>query len=330
MSRFSETLSASHVLSLTAMEEASRFGLRTADLAHLLIALTLDEGVAGQTLRLHAVTLEAVRDAVSAEDQEQLASLGITAAPPAPGEIVFHSTGGYEWSDRALAVLRKADTKPAGSYPVQVLHQLLSEPSGAPQALIRRTGADPEAVRESLVFAEQHFSQQKPPRIDVRNLSGTTQAFIPASPSHVWRALSQPDQIARWQEHLTELAPEPDTPGQWIAQTVETLPNGKPHRVKPHLAHQTVTLVDCEPEHTVTWRFTFPEAPKSNARRVTFQLAPAAAGTTVAITHTWERSRRRKLPFIGWLMRPLYRFAIWMQVTTLATSISRMFRSTTS
>ncbi|MGO3678602.1 MAG: Clp protease N-terminal domain-containing protein, partial [Microbacteriaceae bacterium] len=65
MSRLTRMLAASQALSITAMEEASRVGLRTATIEHLLLALTVDEGIAGQALRANGVTIEAARDAIA-------------------------------------------------------------------------------------------------------------------------------------------------------------------------------------------------------------------------------------------------------------------------
>lgn len=108
MSKLSRSAATAQKLSITAMEEASRFGQRTADIDHLLIALTVNEETAGQILRSLGVTIEATREAVSAENTHQLASLGIHADLPSAGPIVFHQTSGYEWSNRGSEIFKRA------------------------------------------------------------------------------------------------------------------------------------------------------------------------------------------------------------------------------
>ena len=100
MSKFTRAASTSHTLSLAAMEEASRLGQRTADIDHLFLALALSEQAAGQVLRSFGITLDSAREAVAAQHTAQLASLGVETVVPEPGSIVFHKTGGYEWSPR--------------------------------------------------------------------------------------------------------------------------------------------------------------------------------------------------------------------------------------
>lgn len=108
MTKFTEAAATSQALSITAMEEASRFSQRTADLDHLFLALVLSEQTAGQLLRDMGVTLGAARQAVADTHSSQLASLGIHAELPQADRITFHESGGYEWSERASAILSAA------------------------------------------------------------------------------------------------------------------------------------------------------------------------------------------------------------------------------
>lgn len=110
MSRLTHAAATMHTLSLAAMEEASRFGVRDTDIDHLLLALTIDPDAGGQTLRGMGVSLEAARVAVAAQHAAQLGLVGIAADPDSPGRIVFHETSGYEWTDRAITVLKDASS----------------------------------------------------------------------------------------------------------------------------------------------------------------------------------------------------------------------------
>ncbi len=68
MSKFTRYATTSQSLSLAAMEEASRRGLRTADLDNLFLALVLDDQSAGRALRNFGVTITSVRAAVEGSD----------------------------------------------------------------------------------------------------------------------------------------------------------------------------------------------------------------------------------------------------------------------
>nr|WP_254259541.1 SRPBCC family protein [Leucobacter chinensis] len=313
------------------MEEASRVGLRTATIEHLLLALTVDEGIAGQALRANGVTLEAARDAVAQEQAAQLASIGVTASET-PGPIVFHSTGGYEWNDQALAALQGADAKHPAGYPGAVLATLCAEHNHSASAIMRRCDASPEAVLETLEHAASSLGPATGTTIEARKLRGRATAFIPAPPSEVWALLEAPENLPRWQELVASITPVtrhgPSQPQQWITTQLTTLPSGKPIRQKAGFEKQLATRVLHEPEHTLAWRFEFPDKPKSNARLISFSLEPAASGTQLTITHAWERPAGRKpAPLVGFIMSPLYRFALWMQLGVLARAVSRAFRS---
>lgn len=77
----------------------------------------------------------------------------------------------------------------------------------------------------------------------------------------------------------------------------------------------------------IEWTTTWPDSTTSNARRTRIELEPAAGGTHVLIRQGWERTgSRRGIPALRWVMRPLYTFAIWLQISQLGASIGRAFR----
>ncbi|PPF56571.1 hypothetical protein C5C55_08665 [Rathayibacter sp. AY1C2] len=94
MSKLARVAQTTQALSLAAMEEASRAGLRIADLEHLFLALVINDQPAGEALRGMGVDLDDARRAVEEQHAAQLASLGIRASFPDTGRIVFHETAG--------------------------------------------------------------------------------------------------------------------------------------------------------------------------------------------------------------------------------------------
>ncbi|MFT4280831.1 Clp protease N-terminal domain-containing protein [Microbacterium sp.] len=150
MSKFVRAAQTSQSLSLVAMEEASRLGVREADIEHLLLALVLNDQNAGRALRSLGVDIEAARQAVAEQHDTHLASLGIDAEFPAPGRIVFHETDGYQWRKRASDLLARSAGKGRDGDAGAVLRELLIEPSGLIVDILERLGVTPQRVREEL------------------------------------------------------------------------------------------------------------------------------------------------------------------------------------
>lgn len=335
MSKFIDAAATAHVLTVAAMEEASRFDQREADLDHLLLALTIDAGTAGQVLRGLGVTLDAAREAVSTEHDAALASLGVRVDAPATGGIRFHQTGGYDWSERALAVIRRTGENDGRSDAAAVLRTLVREPSGLIEAILSRLGTTPSAVVERLDEAErypEHRTRQAPtPAV----ISGTSEAFVPATPEAVWALLADPSRIPDWEPSIGSVDEAPSAPeagATWTVRTRAQRPDGKAIRVNPKTARQRVELVETDADRVIEWRFSYPDAPAANARRLRAELEPAAGGTQLRLFLAWERSpdRPRRLKTLGRLMRPLMRplmrYMIWMQLTQLGGGIGRAFR----
>lgn len=332
MSKFTDMADTSHRLSLTAMEEASRYGQRTADIDHMLLALTVNEQIAGQVLRSLGITLEAAREAVEEQHAAQLASLGVTATVPEPGPIVFHETGGYEWGDRSLAVIKRANERDKRGDAAAVLRELVAEPSGLIEQLLHRLGSSRDMVLEHLDEAE-HIPTHKLGRTTGATLTGSTEAFVPAPVSEVWALLADPSRLPEWDQVIgsveTTGALAEVRPGdRWEGRALTERPDGKPITIKPELRRQSVELRALEPQSLVEWSTTYPDMKLANARVTRIELTPTAGGTQLAITYGWERHPdRQPRPLLGFLMRPLTRFVIWMQLSQLSAGISRVFRS---
>lgn len=331
MSKFTQAAAASQALSIAAMEEASRSGQRTADLEHLLLALTLNESTAGQVLRSLSVTVAATRQAVDAQHTAQLAELGIGAGAPTSGPIVFHKTGGYEWSDQAQAVFRASNGADPQGYATAILRELVNEPSGLIESILTRVGTSGSAVSERLSEVSAATSGGHRTRINARMLSGTIEAFVPASTDIVWDLLVDPKRMPEWEPTIDRVSELPSVVHQgvrWNARTVSQHPDGRPLRVKPEFANVRIELAAHDPGHLLEWRFSYPDSPRANARQLRISCEPAAAGTQLHIDFAWLRNPHRpRNPLLGFVMIPLRRFALWMQLSTLSASISRALRS---
>lgn len=330
MSNFTHAAATAHTLSVAAMEEASRMGERAAGIEHLFLALVLDNGDAGAALRSLGITLDGAREAVVAQHASQLAGLGISSEAPGPERIVFHETDGYEWTDRAQDVFKAASSGRKWGSSDQVLRELIAEPSGFIELLLVRQGTDAEAVLARL--DQLRGTSERRQTLTGERLTGTSTAFVPGGVSEVWRLLSHPERMPEWEPNVgrvEEFPAEARAGAEWIAHSRLVRDDGKPLKVRHDRRWARVEVVDLVPETLIEWQFTWPESPKSNSMRVRVELEPAAGGTQLGLTVQWARRPDAKpapLRFMRGLVRPLMRYAMWLQLTQLGSSIGRVFR----
>ncbi|WP_454294203.1 SRPBCC family protein [Salana multivorans] len=331
MSKFTDAAATSHMLSVAGMEEASRFGERTADIDHLLLALTVNEQTAGQVLRSLGITLASAREAVAAQHAEQLASLGITTDAPAPDRITFHESGEYAWSKRALAIFKQAGEGDKRGDASAVLRELVVEPSGMIEALLNRLGTSPDDVLSSLTEVER-YPGRPTHTFAPGTLSGVLESFAPAPVDEVWALLADPHRMPAWEPGVGSVEDVPATVAvgaTWTTHALTERPDGKQVRVKPEYRSARTELVACEEPRLVQWRFMWPDAPNTNGRLLRIELEPAAGGTQLHLSLAWERDparTRRAIPGLRLLVRPLHRFLIWLHLSQLGAGISRAFR----
>lgn len=330
MSKFVDAAATSHTLSVTAMEEASRFGQRTADIDHLFLALVVNEQLAGQVLRSMGITLGSARAAVAGQHAEQIASLGVDAELPGQGPIVFHETRGYDWSERSVEIIKRANGGRKRGDAAAVLRELVAEPSGLIAAILQRLDVTAQAVIDNLDEAERLLGDATPRSPAAPGaLSGTRECFVPAAVEEVWELLADAARLPEWDSSIgaVEDVPSDARPGDaWTARTATCQPDGTPIRVKPGFETQRVELLTRQRCQRLAWLFTLPDAADANARRVQVELAPAAGGTQLVVSLAWVPRPGRRRSAIRWLMRPLTRLTIWMQLSHLAGGISRAFR----
>lgn len=329
MSKYTSMAATAHALSLTAMEEASRRGQREADIDHLFLALVLNEGVAGQVLRWIGITLDAAREAVAAQHAAQLESVGITADIPDAERIVFHETGGYEWTRRALDIFNRASKEGRKGDASAVLRELVTEPSGMIADLLQRLNTSPTEV-----LARLDEFKQVPARSTTRAtasgaLSGFAESFVPAPVHDVWALLADPERMSEWEPGIGSVEPGNDKGhfgDAWVGHAPTRHPDGKPLNIRPEFQRLQVELLVADECSLIAWRFSYPDAARANSRRVTIALEPAAGGAQLGITLEWERELKRRRSVRGLLLRPWHRFAIWMQLAQIGGGISRAFR----
>lgn len=352
MSKFLRSADASHRLSLAAMEEASRVGLRTADIEHLLLALTIDRDRAGSVLRHHGLTLDSTRAAIAAQHVAHLAALGVSIHEPAAGRIVFHETDGYAWSARAQRIFTNANARGNAGDAVAVLRELLAEPSGLIESVLHEAGANRASVELDLADSDSTRAvvQCRTASRPSSALAGTTEAFIPAPIAEVWELLADPARIPEWDPSVASVDTRRDPAefevteagagagagadcageagAAWRARATTTRPDGTTMKVAPAFQRLRIERLARDPERHVVWNFAFPDSARANSRTIDLRLEPDPGGTRLRIAFSWDRAgdRPRRHRLLGFLLRPLYRVVIWVQLSQLVSGISRVFR----
>lgn len=326
MSRLTRAAATSQTLSLAAMEEASRFGVRDADIEHLFLALTIDAGTGGQVLRSLGITLEATRAAIEKQQTDHLGSLGVQA-DSAGGRIVYQETGGYDWTERALAVMRAAVSGDRDGDSAAVLRALLAEPSGLIADLLGRVDVEPDRITAALddaalMIGEHLNAADEPPTIH-----GSHTAFVPADPEAVWTLLADGGRLAEWEPTIGEVVEQDAATGRWEARTRTVGSDGKPLKIRDGIRRQHAESVRSERPSHITWHFTYPDEPRSNARVVAVDIEPAAGGAQLRLSFGWElHASRRRRRIMRALLQPVFRFLCFVQLTQIAGGISRAFR----
>ena len=332
MRNFATRTMSANALSIVAFEEASRLGQRVGDLDHLFLALVLTGEPAGQALRSMGIGMDAARRAVGELHSSQLALLGIDADPPQAGPIVFHETGGYKWHERALAVLSLAESDdPQGDYSAAVLRRLVDEPSGLIASLLGHLGTTPEAVRERLAELSPSGPEHTPPAA-TNALAGSATAFVPAPLEEVWALLIDPGRMRDWGPCFGQIEYGQDASGAlpgdvWTGVAPTHRPDGTPLRVGEAVRRQRIELLERDERRSIAWRFSYPDRPGANSRRVGITLEPVPGGCRLRTTLVWERDPgRTPRRLLGLLFRPLHRWAVSNQLAHIGLSIGRVFR----
>lgn len=329
MSRLIRAAQTSHSLSLAAMEEASRFGIREADIEHLFLALVITDQSAGRALRNAGITIDNARHAVAEQHQEQLASLGVGATLPEAGRIVFHETDGYDWTVRAREIIAQSSSKEKAGDSAAVLRELLAEPSGFMTGILVRLGTTPDDVLEILDATDAATASSTPTTPKPKDrLSSSTEVFLPAPAEEVWELLADPTRIPTWEPSIGVIDPDAHelTPvTTWTGVAPTSYPDGKPTKIKPQFRRRSIELASANRPGTVEWSFGYPDAKRSNSMSTEFRLTNTTGGTQVHIIRSWSRRK-------GWRgalalpLRPVQKFLLWTSLSQTGSALSRAFR----
>lgn len=321
MSRLGDMFVLGQQISITAKEEASRYDLPQVDVDHLLLALLVGGGSAGELLRGQGLTLDAARRATEQVRAQHVARLGIVVPAVQPRPIRDPSLGEIDWTRRALNVVRGNDDRGE----LGLLAGLLDEPSGLVLEVLAEAGVHLGALRARLTD-RRAASGPAPVAASDRDWPGVTRTgFAPASVTEVWALVSDLARRVEWDDTVRSV--QRVGPDVWETEVTSSRPDGRPARRRPGYTRARHRRTAYEPEELVEWEITLPELRKRwpPRHRLGIRLRPATGGTALELTLSWpRRTGRHRLR--QRLLHPLARAVATVQLTGYAAAVSRRLR----
>jgi len=274
------------------------------------------------------IDIDSARLAVAEQHDQQLAALGVEAAFPQAGPIVFHETDGYEWSPRARDLIARSSGKGKSGDAAAVLRELVGESSGLITDILGRLGTTPDALREVLDETDSAEATATTTTEAKGRAGGSIEIFVPAPVDDVWSLLENPARIPEWESSIgtvDQIGQDPAPGTTWTAAAPTSYPDGRPPKIKPPFRRRSVELVSAQRPGTIAWSFGFPDVPRSNPVLTEFILVTTAGGTHVEIRKSWLR-RRGWRGLVAFPLRPIQKFLVWINLLHTGSAVSRAFR----
>jgi len=319
MSKLGDLFVLAQQVSIAAKEEASRYDLPQVDVDHLLLALLVGGGPAGELLRAQGVTLGAARRATEQVRADHIARLGIVPPAAAPGPIRNPAIGDMEWTPRALKVVSSLGDPDD----LALLVGLLEEPSGLVVDVLSMAGVDVAALRAAVAGPRATAGTSPPSSFSAGWREVTHTGFVPAPVADVWALLTDPERRRVWDAAAgTVEVVEPDL---WEVRPAPVRPDGRPVRRHPGYGRTHHRRTAYEPETRIEWEVTLPDRPRSGRYRLAVRLRTAPGGTVVDLAMRWPRRS-------GWgalrqsLLYPAHRVVATQSLLEHAAGLSRALR----
>lgn len=322
MSKLADMFVLGQQISIAAKEEASRYDLPQIDVDHLLLALLVGGGPAGQVLRGQGLTLDAARRATEQVRARHVGRLGIVAPAVEPRPIRDPALGEIDWTRRALNVVRSNEDRSE----LGLLTGLLGEPGGLIVEVLDEAGLDADALRVALAEARvRTVPRHSAGPTDPDWLGVTHTGFAPAPVADVWALVADPMRRPEWDTTVGTV--QPAGPDVWETSVTTSRLDGRPARRRPGYTRAHHRRTAYEPEELVEWEIILPDLrkPWPSRHRLRIRLRPAPGGTAVELTLSWPRRsvRHRLRPM---LLHPVARAIATIQVTGYAAAVSRRLR----
>lgn len=322
MSNLANAFRLSQLVSPVAKEEALRLGHPQIDVDHLLLALLITHGPAGDVLRSFGITLAEAREATQAVHTRLLAGLGITHRALAPRPLQDPLLSDIDYSPQALKLFRDLDDH---SSSLPMLSALLDEPSKFALQVLGQLGLQEEELRAAISRAEADKPAPGTPSPRDPNWHLMTHTgFVPALPDAVWTLVADPGRRPEWDSLVTSATPLDQQ--TWELTTTSSQPASNRPWLEPNFLHGHQRLINLEPQTLIEWATTWPDrGRRSNEQRLSVHLLPTIGGTQIALTLALSRRTGWRRPMQP-ILDPGRRFMMRQLLLAQAAGISRVLR----
>ena len=272
---------------MAANSEALRAGHGQVDVDHLLLALLVMDGDAAAALTGAGVGLGPAREALAAQERDDLRALGlgddVASDPWVPPVPTHYEAQLLPWSPAAQAVGR--EYRRWRESDLWLLQCLVEEPQGPAARLLCRLGVDGAAVVQSAPRPAGRQSWSKATQVE---LSVTVAAAA------LWRTVTDPTRRPEWDQDAG--AVEVIDERTFIVTprlVVESTQNGR----AGWMADKVVTyrVVEHTPGRFLEWELSYPRRPDQRPylERQSIEVTPVDGGARLTMTASRSTSRLR-------------------------------------
>ncbi|MFW0119314.1 SRPBCC family protein [Rothia sp. P5764] len=310
-----------YIATLTlARDIATERGKNIIDLPDLLMALALDAGQVGVTLRSHRAHPRVLASATRAVDNKLLKELGISA--PAP--VSLPELAGYQLTDRARRILNQVKTSR------ELALALAQESSGYIQEILSEAKIEHSALVTALEQLPSSTSRQVVDTSHQNRIGASHTVFLPTNPQKAWEFVSNPSNLPNWLPAIESLEVKPGSTGPWLGRSAA--PTGKFSKVpsKPSRQVQEVTLIGKDAESKrIEYELKFPHEPQLNTQQVSVQLTEDSNGCICQLSLVWVRPNSKKIGTLqglvrkplGLIAKPAVRYFVMGQATAITRNL---------
>lgn len=307
-----------------ARDIATERGKNAIDLPDLLMALALDAGEVGGTLRRHGAHPTVLANATTAVDTKLLKELGITAPTP----VSLPELSGYEMTDRATRILNQAKTSG------ELALALLQEPSGQIEEILVQAGIEQSALQTALEQLPESTFTQVVDNSNQDRIGARHTVFLPTSPEKAWEFVSNPSNLPNWLPAIESLDAEPGSTGPWLGRSAT--PPGKfseaPVRPGRQVQEVALTVKDAESKR-IEYELKFPQEPRLNTQQVSVQLTEDSDGCICQVSIAWLRPNGKQVGTLqrlvrkplGLIAKPAVRYFVKGQATAITRNLRQVF-----
>ena len=283
-----DTMRQTLLILMAANDEALRAGHSQVDVDHLLLGLLVVDGDAARLLICAGVGLAPARQALVAQDHDDVRALGLDDAlvderwvPPLP---MKYAADLLPLTMAAKAVVK--DHRRWRETDLTLLEQLLADPEASGPRLLSRLGVDGAAVMATAP------SSDRKGRSSTGGRSMQVEVTVPVSADALWATVADPARRPEWDDDAGDVEVlDAHTFTVTPRFMVELTSEGRAGRL-PEVS-VTYQVIDQTPGRFVEWELRYPRKKRGepHSERQSIEVIPVDGGSRLTLTASRSRSR---------------------------------------